>query len=55
MAQLVKIGDSQVIKIPKPLIAQAGLKGKELKLRSVEAGLLISSKRRSKTRLGKGY
>ena len=48
MAQLVKTGDSQVIKIPKPLIAQAGLEGKELKLRSVEAGLLISPKRRAR-------
>ena len=32
MAHLVKIGNSQGIRIPKPLVEQAQLEGKELKL-----------------------
>ncbi len=42
MAHLIKIGNSQGIRIPKPLIKQAHLEGKELKLRIVNEGLLIS-------------
>lgn len=42
MAQLVKIGNSQGIRIPKPLIEQAHLAGKDLKLQLVNDGLLIS-------------
>ncbi len=41
MVQLVKIGNSQGIRIPKPLIEQAHLEGKELKLQIVDDGLLI--------------
>ena len=42
MAHLVKIGNSQGIRIPKPLVEQAQLEGKELKLQLVSDGLLIS-------------
>ncbi|MCF6257186.1 MAG: AbrB/MazE/SpoVT family DNA-binding domain-containing protein [Gammaproteobacteria bacterium] len=42
MTQLVKIGNSQGIRIPKPLVEQAHLEGKELKLQLVKDGLLIT-------------
>ena len=42
MAHLVKIGNSQGIRIPKPLVDQAHLEGKELKLQLVKGWLLIS-------------
>ena len=42
MTQLVRIGNSQGIRIPKPLIEQADLEGKELKLQLVNGGLLIT-------------
>jgi len=42
MVQLVKIGNSQGIRIPKPLIEQADLTGHELKLKLVNNGLLIT-------------
>ena len=45
MAHLVKIGNSQGIRIPKPLIEQASLQGKELNLQVVNDGLLISPER----------
>ncbi len=48
MVQLVKIGDSQGIRIPKPLIKQAHLEGKELKLQIVNDGLLITSKKKAR-------
>jgi len=42
MVQLVKMGNSQGIRIPKPLIDQAHLEGKELKLQIVNDGLLVT-------------
>jgi len=42
MTHLVKIGNSQGIRIPKPLVEQADLEGKDLKLQLVKGGLLIS-------------
>ena len=42
MATLVKIGNSQGIRIPKALIEQADLGDKELKLQIVKDGLLVS-------------
>jgi antitoxin MazE len=42
MAHIVKIGNSQGIRIPKALVEQAKLEGKELKLQLVNDGLLIS-------------
>ena len=41
MAELVKIGNSKGVRIPKALIEQAGLEGSELELRVVRGGLLI--------------
>jgi len=48
MTQLVKIGNSQGIRIPKPLIKQAHLEGKELKLQLVNGGLLITPKKEAR-------
>ncbi|NOQ13268.1 MAG: AbrB/MazE/SpoVT family DNA-binding domain-containing protein [Methyloprofundus sp.] len=42
MAHLVRIGNSQGIRIPKPLIEQAQLEGKELKFTVLNDGLLIA-------------
>ncbi len=41
MAHLVKIGNSQGIRIPKPIIEQAHLEGKELKFQILNGGLFI--------------
>lgn len=42
MTHLVRIGNSQGIRIPKPLIEQAKLQGKELKLKVIDGGLFIA-------------
>lgn len=42
MTHLVKIGNSQGIRIPKPFIEQAELQNCELELQLVDDGLLIS-------------
>ena len=42
MAYLVKIGNSQGIRIPKPLIQQARLEGKELDIQVVNQGILVT-------------
>ena len=42
MAHLVRIGNSQGIRIPKPFIEQAHLEGKELKFEVLNGGLLIT-------------
>ncbi len=42
MAHLVKIGNSQGIRIPKPIIEQADLEGKELKFQVINGGLFIA-------------
>lgn len=44
MTNLIKIGNSQGIRIPKVLIEQAGLQDKSLSLSVVENGLLIEAK-----------
>jgi len=41
MTMLTKIGNSQGIRIPKPLIAQANLENVQIDLEVVENGLLI--------------
>ena len=48
MAHLVKIGNSQGIRIPKALIEQAQLEGRELKLQLLEDGLLIAPEKVSR-------
>ena len=42
MAKIVKIGNSQGIRIPKPIIEQAGLAGKELDFILKDEGLLLA-------------
>ncbi len=42
MTHIVKIGNSQGVRIPKPLIKQAALEGKELKLEIINGGLFIA-------------
>ncbi len=42
MAHLVRIGNSQGIRIPKPLIQQARLEGKELDIQVVNQGILVT-------------
>ena len=46
MTHLVKIGNSQGIRIPKPFIEQAQLQNCELELRLVNNGLLVSPKKK---------
>ncbi len=41
MAQIIRIGNSQGVRIPKPLIEQAMLEGKELSIELVEGGGLL--------------
>ncbi|MBW1892515.1 MAG: AbrB/MazE/SpoVT family DNA-binding domain-containing protein [Deltaproteobacteria bacterium] len=43
MTTLIRIGNSQGIRIPKAIIEQAQLSDKDLKLKVVEDGLLIQS------------
>ena len=45
MAQIVKIGNSQGLRIPKPIIEQAQLANIELDFTVLEEGLLISPKK----------
>ena len=42
MAHLIKIGNSQGIRIPQPLIKQAGLQDQEFEIQVVDNGLLIT-------------
>ncbi len=46
MTQLIKIGNSQGIKIPKNLIAKADLEGKELNIQVIKDGLYLSSNKK---------
>ena len=48
MAHLVKIGNSRGIRIPKPLVEQAQLEGRELKLQVVSNGLLVTPSKRAR-------
>ncbi|TWI76702.1 antitoxin MazE [Desulfobotulus alkaliphilus] len=41
MATLIKIGNSQGIRIPKALIEQAGLEDRQLEFKIIDNGLLI--------------
>jgi antitoxin MazE len=50
MAHLIKIGNSQGIRIPQPLIKQANLEGQEFEIHVVDNGLLITPVK--KTRQG---
>jgi antitoxin MazE len=48
-AKIVRIGNSQGVRIPKPLLDEAGLEG-EVELRLVESGIVIE--RASRARAG---
>ena len=50
MAKIIQIGNSQGIRIPKPLIALANLESKELKYVVMDSGLLITPEK--KVRVG---
>ena len=50
MAKIIQIGNSQGIRIPKPLIALANLEGKELEFVVMDSGLLITPEK--KVRVG---
>ncbi len=50
MAKIIQIGNSQGIRIPKPLIALANLEGKELEYVVMDSGLLITPEK--KVRMG---
>ena len=50
MAKIIQIGNSQGIRIPKPLIAIANLEGKELEYVVMDSGLLITPEK--KVRVG---
>jgi len=43
MAQIIRIGNSQGIRIPKPIVELAKLKGKELNFVVLGDGLLITA------------
>ena len=50
MAKIIKIGNSQGIRIPKPIIVLADLEDKELEFVVMDSGLLITSQK--KVRIG---
>ena len=50
MAKIIQIGNSQGIRIPKPLIALANLEGNELEYVVMDSGLLITPEK--KVRVG---
>ena len=50
MAKIIQIGNSQGIRIPKPLISLANLEGKELEYVLMDSGLLITPEK--KVRVG---
>ena len=48
MAKIIQIGNSQGIRIPKPLIALANLEGKELVYVLMDSGLLITPEKKDR-------
>ncbi len=48
MAKIIKIGNSQGVRIPKPIISLANLENQELKFVVIDGGLLITSKKQSR-------
>ena len=49
MAQIIKIGNSQGIRIPKPIISIANLENKELDFVVLDSGLLITSQKKARS------
>ena len=48
MAQIIKIGNSQGIRIPKPIVSIANLENQELDFVILDSGLLITSEKKSR-------
>ena len=48
MAQIIKIGNSQGIRIPKPIVSIANLEKKELDFVVLNEGLLITPEKKSR-------
>ena len=48
MAKIIQIGNSQGIRIPKPLIALANLQGKELEYVVMDSGLLSTPEKKGR-------
>ena len=48
MAKIIKIGNSQGIRIPKPIIAIAELEDQELEFVVLDSGLLITSEKKAR-------
>ena len=49
MAQIIKIGNSQGIRIPKPIISLANLDNKELDFVVLDSGLLITTQKKARS------
>ena len=49
MAHIIKIGNSQGIRIPKPIISLANLDNKELDFVVLDSGLLITSQKKARS------
>ena len=49
MAQIIKIGNSQGIRIPKPIISLANLDNKELDFVVLDSGLLITAQKKARS------
>ena len=49
MAQIIKIGNSQGIRIPKPIISLANIDNKELDFVVLDSGLLITSQKKARS------
>ena len=49
MAKIIQIGNSQGIRIPKPIIALAELEDKELEFVVIDSGLLITPQKKVRT------
>ena len=48
MPKIIQIGNSQGIRIPKPIIALAGLEDKELDFVVMDSGLLITPQKKAR-------
>ena len=49
MAKIIKIGNSQGIRIPKPIISLANLENQELEFVLLDSGLLITPEKKVRT------
>ena len=54
MAELIQIGNSKGVRIPKVLIEQAGLEGRVLELKVVREGTAYPTRQAAPSGLGRG-